>query len=372
MRQKSTVSSKSESVAVATSFTECLQYVILKNQNDITLCKSLIGNHLLSTIEWCLTEEQTSYKIIFNQISSLIQYWSRNSDKSDALKTYLEFFFNHTSDLIRETLYNFEECDTFDLASIASKQLEFLQSLKHTVKPKKQFKVKFSVEPEENAEGNPVCKASVVDSDQTYFEKLNSLVFNVCEYYVKYIQEKNSKELFEFLCSLLIDFSTKDFFLNLNEKMKLQNPNSNLIDIYNDLLYVWFKSSHLCCKYVVDLIFLLFEHINKEEKMLILDSLLEVNTCLKTTVLTANLLKNIFQDATEDSLGWCVSEALSYPHNKDELVKEFLQSDKVTNFIVMIAEKEISGQCSPELSALFKLALTENENGGKVYNIFPK
>lgn len=276
MKHKSTVSSKSESAAVATSFTECLQYVILKKQNDILLCKNLIKSHLLATIEWCLVEEQSSYKIIFNQVSSLIQYWSRNSDKSEPLKTYLNFFFEHTAELFRETLYNVKEISDFDITSVASKQLEFLQSLKHTVKSKKLFKVKFSMEPSEVAEDNQVYTASIVDYDKTYFEKLNLLVFNVCENYVKYIEEKHSKQLFEYLCSLLIDFSTKDFFVNLNEKVKKKNPDSKLIDIYYNLLYKWYKSEELCCKYVVDLIFLLFEYVTTEEKKIILGNLLQV------------------------------------------------------------------------------------------------
>lgn len=73
----------------------------------------------------------------------------------------------------------------------------------------------------------------------------------------------------------------------------------------------------------------------------------------------------MFQNGAEDSLGWCISEALAHPHNKDLVVKKWLQNVKINNYLVSIVDKQISNSCPPELSVLLKLALTENEDGGK-------
>ncbi|KAJ8927796.1 hypothetical protein NQ314_019675 [Rhamnusium bicolor] len=60
--------------------------------------------------------------------------------------------------------------------------------------------------------------SSIIESDKLYFERLNLLVYSICEDYVRYIEEKQSKELFEHLCSLIVDFDTKKFFISLKEK----------------------------------------------------------------------------------------------------------------------------------------------------------
>ncbi|XP_018571354.1 E3 ubiquitin-protein ligase listerin isoform X2 [Anoplophora glabripennis] len=342
LKQKTVIASRSESVAVATAFTECLQYVVLKKQLEVPLCKTLIKNHLLSTIEWCLIEDQASYKSVFNQVAALVQYWSRNA-RTEGFDDYLHFFFESVSDLLRDTLFNSRENKNCDVSSVCLKEIEFLQSLKHINKPKKQFKVKFNQDETEIGESVQSSNISTVETNQIYFEKLNLLVYKVCEDYVEYIEETQSKVILEYLCSLIVDFDTKNFFVNLNEKMKKKNSGSQLIDIFNDKLYKWLNSGELCCKQVVDLIFLLFSYVTDDDKQLILRKLSEIST--------------------EDCLGWCVSEGLSHPHNKDPLVKDWLRNTKVSEFIVSIAEKEIKDESSSECSVLFRLALTENEDG---------
>lgn len=276
MKQKTVIASRSESVAVATAFTECLQYVILKKQSEETLCKNLIKNHLLSTIEWCLIEDQASYKSVFNQVAALVQHWSRNS-QTEAFDGYLYFFFENVSDLLRDTLFNSKENKNCDVSSICLKEMEFLQSLKHINKPKKQFKVKFNQDETDGGEDIQTFNSSVVENNKIYFEKLNLLVYKICEDYVEYIEENQTKALLEYLCSLIVDFDTKNFFINLNEKMKRKNANVCLIDIFNDKLYRWLTSSELCCKQVVDLTFLLFPYVTDEDKKLILSKLSAVS-----------------------------------------------------------------------------------------------
>ncbi|KAJ8985103.1 hypothetical protein NQ317_019789 [Molorchus minor] len=342
LKQKTVTSSRSESVAVATAFIECLQYVTLIKQTEIPLCKTLIKNHLLATIEWCLIEDQASYKSIFNQITSLVVFWNRNS-QSETFNICMEFFFENVSDLFHEILFNVKDNINYDIVSTCLKQMEFLQSLKHISKPKRQFKVTFSNEQPEIVDNAPDTTNSVIESDKRYLKRLNLLVFNTCADYVKYIEEKKSKELFEHLCSLIVEFDTKNFFLDLHHKMKQKDEDAQFMDIYNNLLYKWLTMSELCCKQVVDLIFLLFMYVNGDDKAFILRTLLEV--------------------CNDDCLGWCISEALSHPHSKEASVRAWLQNDKVSAFLVSICEKEINDECPPELDVLFKLALTENEDG---------
>ncbi|KAG5874665.1 hypothetical protein JTB14_012946 [Gonioctena quinquepunctata] len=342
LKQKSTMASRSESAAVATAFIECLQYVILKRQEDSTLCKSLISSQLLTIIDWCLMEDQTSYKTVFNQVAALLRNWSRNSN-CELLKSYLNFSFKNIRDLFRETLFNFKENPIHDVESISNKQLEFLQSLKHTNKPKKQFKVTFSDNDAGDTEFTQHHKPLIVQYDEDYSQLLNTLVYKICEDFVEYIEEKQCQVLFEHLCSLIVDFDAQEFFMNLSETMKKKNPDSKVIDIYNNLFMKWLESKELCNKHVVSLIFLLFRYVDEKEKRLILNTLSEV--------------------ASEECLSWCITEALAHPHSKDPLIHSWFKNDKVRDFIVSIVDKEIRDECTPELSVILKLVLTEDGNG---------
>nr|CAH7760823.1 unnamed protein product [Callosobruchus chinensis] len=341
LKQRSSASSRSAYVTVASSFVECLQYVILKKENDSNLCKSLIKSQLVSTIEWCLIEDQPGYKIVFNQAATLVQWLGRNT-KSESFHSYLKFFFENILDLFKETLFNLKELKNHNLEQISTKQIEFLQSLKHYSKVKKTCKVKFSQDESKKADEAP-HHASIIESEEQYLKELNALVYNICEDYVVYIEEHHSKELLEHVCSLLIDFDTKKFFNCLHEKMKKKHPDAKLVDIYDNYLYKWLKLEELRSKHVIDLVFMLFSCLDDSDRQKILDSLSEIS---------------------DDSyLGWCITEALAHPYNKDPLVKKWLKRDNVTQFLVTIAEKEINDECTPDLDALFRLSLTENGEG---------
>ncbi|CAG9858317.1 unnamed protein product [Phyllotreta striolata] len=339
-KQKSTVASRSESVAVATAFVECLQYIILKKQSDLPFCKTLIKTHLLASIEWCLLEDSTNYKSLFNQIASLIQHWSRNLD-SDGLKACLEFFLENVLDLFRDTLFNVKEIPCFDVESFAVKQLDFMQSLKCISKSKKQYKVKFCTDSESSSKQKP--EVGNVINDKNYLDRLNIFAYNVSELYVQYTTEKKSNILIKHLYSLVINFDTECFFLAMSERLKSKNPDSTLADIYSNVLQPWLNTQELCCKHVVSLIFLLFEFLQTEDKSAILNTFLKV--------------------PSDECLSWCISEALSHPHNKNPLVKEWLRSERISKFIISITDLIIVDGCPPELGVLFKLSLVEDENG---------
>ncbi|CAG9822593.1 unnamed protein product [Phaedon cochleariae] len=342
MRQKTTIASKSESIAVATAYVECFQFIILRKQDKEHFCKTMIKTHLLTVIEWCLTEDHLSCKTIFSKVGALVQFLSRNSE-TPALTSYLDFLFESVRDLFRETLFNLKENPDYQPEYVSSKQLEFLRFLKSSGKPKKQFKVKFISDDVDSKEDKLGHLPSIIESDKKYLDKLNVLVYKVCQDYVEYIQEKQSTILFEQLWSLIIDFDSNIFFVNLNEKMRHKNPDSRLVDIYYDLLHNWMISETQCCKRVMSLTFLLLLYVENDEKLRILETLSEV--------------------PNEQCLSWAISEALAHPHNKDPIIHNWLKTERVSDFLVSIVDLEINDKCPPELGILLKLALTENDEG---------
>lgn len=283
MTQKSTLAVRSETLAITSSFTECLQYVISKNYENESFCKTLIASQLTPMMNWCLIEDVSCFKSVCKQIGALVQSWSRNCEKSEIFEKYLTFFFDFTA----ETFFNMFPDYTIgvssgenvkvDVIAITDKQLEFLHSLKHVPKPKKKAQVKFAELETDCTKESKVASVTSVHSDQKYVELLNNLVYKLCERYVEYINVNYSKGLFGNLFSLVSEFDTVGVFNKLIEKITSSNPDATFYSIYQNILEPWFKIEEYNCKHVVDLIFLLFKFISDEEKENILDSLIQVN-----------------------------------------------------------------------------------------------
>lgn len=282
MSQKHTLSSRSETLAVATAFIECLQYLISKNYTDEVFCKTLISSQLIQLIKWCLVEDLSCFKSVCKQITGLVQSWSRNYEKSKIFNNYMVFFFDMLAETFFETLKqdidfrnainNIER----DIITVTDKQLEFLHSLKNVPKPKKKSQVKFAEEGINSTKESILTTESSIHCDQKYLDLLNNLVFKLCEQYVEYINIHFSKKMFGTLYSLVSEFDTLSIFTRLFEKMKNANAEATFYNIYQDVLEKWYKTPDYSCKYVVDLIFLLFKYITEEEKKKILLSLIQV------------------------------------------------------------------------------------------------
>lgn len=278
MNHRSVLSSRSETTAVITAFIECLRYIIMKHEADVALCEKLIKTQLFSLLHWSLTNQQSSSKILFNQVTMLVQYWSRSRDNPDTqhYSKYLDYFWSNVSSLFEGLILNLQQnFEKNAVADLAAKQVELILSLKHVPKSKKQTKVSFETSiSDQTAEQPDLYKSNALND--SYMDSLNNLVYNTCQAYVEFINEKVSKELIEHLVSLMQDFVSKDFFQYLSNRLT-GDADSKLISVFNGILSKWLLSDALCCKAVVDLVFLLFAYLEIEEKALVLDIFKQVS-----------------------------------------------------------------------------------------------
>lgn len=282
MTQKSTLASRSETLAVATAFVECLQYLISNNYSDEVFCKTLIASQLMQMIKWCLIEDLSCFKSLCKQIACLVQSWSRNYEKSKIFDRYMVFFFDMADETFFDTLKddvdfrNSNDNTEHYIVAVTDKQLEFLHSLKYVPKLKKKSHVKFTEEETHSTKEINLSTESSIHCGEKYIEMLNNLVFKLCEHYVEYINVHYCKKIFGNLYSLVSEFDTLVVFTRLIEKMKMGYQEATFYNIYQDLLENWYKTSDYSCKHVVDLIFLLFKYITDEEKKKILQRLIQV------------------------------------------------------------------------------------------------
>lgn len=279
MKQKNVLASRSESTMIINTFFECLKYVTMKYNTDVLLCEKLVRHQLIPVLEWCLMDNQTCYKAIFNQTAALVQYWCRNQTEIENYSVFLKHFWNSAESLFEGLLINLETKSELSIISeLAAKQVELLQSLKHMVKVKKQLKVKFAAELKEEA-GTAGESDLPLGCGNDYYEALNKLVLKTCEVYIRLINEKRIKILIEQLCNVFSNFCDTNIFTHLRVQC-CGSGEAKLSGVYRNILYKWLKCSYLCCKSVVDLVFLLMESLDENEKSEVLDSLKEVNFCI--------------------------------------------------------------------------------------------
>jgi E3 ubiquitin-protein ligase listerin len=77
--------SRAEITAIATAYYECLQYVVIKIQNEdadlmayeekMRISCKLLDDHLIAVIYWCMNAETTSGKYIFGPLTNLLNFW---------------------------------------------------------------------------------------------------------------------------------------------------------------------------------------------------------------------------------------------------------------------------------------------------------
>uniref|UniRef100_V9IIV2 E3 ubiquitin-protein ligase listerin n=1 Tax=Apis cerana TaxID=7461 RepID=V9IIV2_APICE len=157
---KSVQISRSEMLAVTTSFIECLRYSILLNVNNQDLSNMLLREQLIPALEMCLKENNQMKQILFSEITHLIRYWSKNRYNHD-YKSYsylIEEFWKNLNILFTSLIDASENSEIFDISDTNNSQIEFLITLKTApMHSRKNLKVKFC-NTEENNDSIPNTK----------------------------------------------------------------------------------------------------------------------------------------------------------------------------------------------------------------------
>ncbi|EZA47447.1 E3 ubiquitin-protein ligase listerin [Ooceraea biroi] len=170
--------SRSETLAVVTSFAECLRYSILVNAENVDLCIRLLKEQLVPVIEACMTDNTAMKPFCFAEITHLVRYWSKNRG-NEAYKSYvpliqqfwieLRLLFDKLINISRETAMS-------HTVNTRDSQIEFLLTLKTAPdRTCKKLKVKFS-DSNDSAASRSEVKVIDVDADAVFDAELCELV----------------------------------------------------------------------------------------------------------------------------------------------------------------------------------------------------
>ncbi|KYQ46429.1 hypothetical protein ALC60_14525 [Trachymyrmex zeteki] len=174
---KSVQMSRSETLAVTTSFIECLRYSILINAENVDLCVRLLKEQLMPVIEACMTDSIFMKQCCFIEITHLIRYWSKNrtNEKYKSYVSLMEQFWIELP-LLFEKYMNMSK----GFACIADgkdSHIEFLLNLKDVPdRTRKKLKVKFSDPSDSVTVSEPKVKVIDVYADTVFNAELCKFV----------------------------------------------------------------------------------------------------------------------------------------------------------------------------------------------------
>lgn len=330
---------------MATTFIECLKYIIMNNSSDVEFCKSLISNQLIRALETQLLSENAFRRgvtiSILCQTSQLAQYWHRNQKTGQSeYELFLRYFWELASVSFAKQIEG-QVSETVK-CNVLSNQVQFLCILqnpnKDTVRAK--GRVKFAEENQPEVEKGECAKT---DSTPPEFkeELLECLVKKVALMYLKNSLEEQTPIYLTFLNQIVNAFDSKRIF----EELASAQNESKLFSLFTPLFSNWLNNQAMRVSEIVDLSFNLMQFVSNDEKTFIL---------------------NVFGESCfNDSLLYDVCRAL-LTYSKDDCVRKWIQSEQFANSIVDLTKKFVEGDGDDSMSrnVIVMFLKATSENGG--------
>lgn len=279
---KSVQISRSEQLAVTTSFVECLRYSILVNAENEDLCLRLLKEQLMPVIEACMTDNISMKQFCFTEITHLIRYWSKNrtNEKCRSYVSLMEHFWIELQ-LLFDKFMTMEK-EIAHSVDTKDSHIEFLLNLKNAPdRIRKKLKVKFS-DPSDSVIVNE-SKVKIIDADAVFNGELykfvnvlctiyfNSINVSINDYlYTEYINTKYIRQLNK----LMKHFASKELFCAFSKSFKFDE---DFFEFYDKSLRPLLLQKSEMAEQVLELIFHFITYIKDAENDKVLKSLMELN-----------------------------------------------------------------------------------------------
>lgn len=320
---KSVQMSRSETLAVTTSFVECLRYSILVNAENVDLCVRLLKEQLIPVIEACMTDNTFMKQYCFTEITHLIRYWSKNrtNEKYKSYASLMEQFWIELP-LLYDKFMNMPQgiANTVDAKD---SHIEFLLNLKNIPdRTRKKLKVKFSDPNDSVIVSEPKIKVTDTYTDTVFNVELCKFVNALCTIYFNSINVSiNDNQHMEYigqLNKLMKYFASRELFIAFSKSFKFDE---DFFEFYDKSLRPLLLQKSKIAEQILELIFHFITYVNDAEKHKVLKSLIELNDI----AITRNVI-------------YC---SLSEHNRNDSVIKEWYTQANITKLLVDVA-KEIA------------------------------
>jgi len=314
---KSVQISRSETLAVITSFVECLRYSILVNAENVDLCIRLLKEQLMPVIETSMIDSIFMKQYCFSEITHLIRYWSKNrtNEKYKSYVFLMEQFWIELS-LLFDKFMNMPK-GTYTVDAKDS-HIEFLLNLKNVPdRTRKKLKVKFSDPSDSVTVSKSKVKVTDAYADTVFNAELYKFVNALCTIYFNSINDHQYMEYIGQLNKLMKHFASRELFIAFSKSFKFDE---DFFKFYDKSLRPLLQKSKMI-EQVLELIFHFITYINDAEKDKVLKSLIKLNDI----AITRNVV-------------YC---SLSEHNRNDSVIKKWYTQANIPKLLVDVA-KEIA------------------------------
>lgn len=321
-------STRSDISSISIAYYECFQFVFTQLKIDdtftaesefISYCMELVDENIIDVLEWCLTKDNSNGKYVFPPLASLLGAWS--SQEASVYTLVLSKIWNRLYAILETSLDG-----DVDHERILDSQYDLVQSFRNTNSVKsKNVRVKF------------VNDEDQVDSVTRTSNKLphfDELIYRLCTLYIKKTTATNSPRCLGNLENLLKQFGSLELFIKLSGE-------KGLFKLY-DTFSMWLFLTNLRKECVVDIILLMYNYMNAEEKTDLLNKLIKFNN--------------------EQVQTWFLGRLLSHPLVMEPNVTKLIGQASVTKILLKCANAIIEGDTNENINFLHK-CFFQNENG---------
>lgn len=333
-------SSRSEVTAIATAYYECLQFIVIQlRSNDLfdtpeeltDYCIKLTQAHIIEVIGLLLDNSSShSGKFVLARMILLVQFWAQNAADNKIYAALVQHFWSNVYSVVEKSLSTADD-DTAHRLELTLELVHCLRS-RHSHKPKG-AKVKFNLD---GSTDEIDCVAVVeAESNVAADTELPEFVLKLSKMYVKKVSDTTNSVFIDHLESLLKIFGNVDFYRQLSV------DGGNICKLY-DKFACWLLIGHLRQENVVDLILMLYPHLNAEERMSLLGKLVKFPN---------PMVQN-----------WILSRILSHPLCIDPDVVNFIGQPSVIELLVKAARAVANGSATDNINLLHK-CFFQNEAG---------
>lgn len=292
---------KSECSSIIIAYYEVLHFIIIQIISDenmseeekLNLSNRYIDDYIIATLFWCFNNKKGSFprKLVYQQIAKVINFFSNNCASNHLYEQLFNRFWVETYQIISNGMKTNQ-----DLKSTSSTHFEFIKNILPPRKKHVRMEIDESLGDDKKCVENQSLRILVQKLCRVYIEKINvTLDVHLLANLKIFIEDYQSTELFQYL---LQEFEYKSVY-----------------ELYG-LFESWLKEE-MQCESVVEIIVILFKYMSDTEKLKLLSR---------------------WNDMKGDQKKWMLLKLLDEPLRADIVVKEFLKSSDVSNYITECAK----------------------------------
>lgn len=330
-------SSRAEVTAIATAYYECLQFVVIQlrcnnvfgTAEELTdYCIQLAQAHIIDVIGLLLNSSAAhNGKFVLARMILLVQFWGQNVTENQLYAALVQHFWSNVYSVVDKSFATVDN----DTGKRLELTLELVQCLRSRPSHKpKGAKVKFNLD---ETTDEVDCVRVEAESNVAIDAQLPDFVLQLSKMYVKKISDTTNSAFIDHLENLLKIFGNVDFYRQLVD-------GGSITKLY-DKFACWLLIGHLRQENVVDLILMLYPHLNAEERIALLTKLVKFPN---------SMVQN-----------WILSRILSHPLCVDPDVVQFIGQQSVIELLVKAA-KAVTDGSSENINLLHK-CFFQNESG---------